>query len=95
LPFSDPRSYPRWPQPPSTFPAQQPTIQDGINAAASGEIVLDAPGTYFENINFSGKAITVTSSGGPVLVLPASYLSIDGSKTSTAKVEAKLTGSGK
>jgi hypothetical protein len=48
-------------------PAQQPTIQDGINAAASGEIVLDAPGTYFENINFNGKAITVTSSGGPVL----------------------------
>jgi len=35
------------------------------------------------------KAITVTSSGGPAVTI------IDGSKTSTAKVEANLTGSGK
>ena len=45
-------------------PAQQPTIQDGINAAVNGDTVLVAPGTYKENINFMGKAITVTSSGG-------------------------------
>jgi hypothetical protein len=66
----------------------QPSIQDGINPAASGDIVLVAPATYFENINFNGKAITVTSSGGPAVTI------IDGSKTSTAKVEANLTGSG-
>jgi hypothetical protein len=46
-------------------PADQPTIQAGINAAATGDTVLVAPGTYFENINFMGKAITVVSSGGP------------------------------
>src|SRR5437870_11939876 len=46
-------------------PAGQPTIQAAINAAANGDTVLVAPGTYYENINFMGKAITVTSSGGP------------------------------
>ena len=46
-------------------PADQATIQGAINAAAKGDTVLIAPGTYFENINFGGKAITVTSEQGP------------------------------
>jgi hypothetical protein len=45
-------------------PANQPTIQAGINAAKNGDTVLVAPGTYFENINFMGKSINVKSSGG-------------------------------
>jgi predicted outer membrane repeat protein len=42
-------------------PGDQPTIQEGINAAQIGDTVLVAHGTYFENINFAGKAITVAS----------------------------------
>jgi parallel beta-helix repeat protein len=45
-------------------PANQPTIQAGINAAKNGDRVVVAPGTYYENINFEGKAITVVASSG-------------------------------
>jgi parallel beta-helix repeat protein len=46
-------------------PQDQPTIQAGINAANAGDTVLVSPGFYAENIDFLGKAITVTSSDGP------------------------------
>jgi hypothetical protein len=50
-------------------PADQPTVQAGINAAVNGDTVLVAPGTYKENINFYGKAITVKSSGGAKITI--------------------------
>ena len=42
-------------------PGEYSTIQAAINASLNGDTVLVAPGTYYENINFHGKVITVAS----------------------------------
>jgi hypothetical protein len=43
------------------------TIQTAINAAVDTDEIIVAPGTYFETIDFLGKAVTVRSSDGPEL----------------------------
>jgi len=48
-------------------PQDYTTIQQGIDAAVNGNVVLVDTGTYYENINFYHKAITI-----------ASYFLIDG-----------------
>ena len=42
-------------------PADQTTIQAGINISANGDTVLVQPNTYNENINFSGRNIVLGS----------------------------------
>ena len=42
-------------------PSVYPTIQTAINESYSGDTVLVSSGTYYENINFIGKGITVAS----------------------------------
>ncbi len=43
------------------IPADQPTIQAGIDSAVDADTVLVQPGTYVENVNYNGKNITVAS----------------------------------
>ena len=42
-------------------PDVYPTIQEAIEVAVDGEIIIVGPGRYYENIDFLGKEITVTS----------------------------------
>ena len=56
---------------PDTFPL----IQDAINAAGSGDTIIVRSGTYVENIDFMGKALTVKSENGP------SVTEIDGAQS--------------
>ena len=43
------------------IPADQPTIQAGIDVSVNGDTILVQPGTYFENLNYNEKSITLAS----------------------------------
>jgi len=61
-------------------PAQHPTIQQAIAAAAPGDVVLVAPGIYHEAIDFVGKGIQVVGVAG------AEYTTIDATGLGTSVV---------
>ncbi len=68
-----------------TVPQQYSTIQSAIKASSNGDTVLVSEGTYYENINFLGKAITVASTY--LTTGDTSHISrtiIDGSKPSNS-----------
>ena len=46
-------------------PANQPTIQDAVNVAASGDTIMVAAGTYNENVTIAGTTLQVISVSGP------------------------------
>ena len=46
-------------------PADRPSIQQAINTAVAGDVILVAPGTYFEHLDYLGKAISVQGTAGP------------------------------
>ncbi len=74
-------------------PADQPTIQQGINAAVNGDTVLVYPGTYVENINYNGKSIVIGSlfltTGNPTYI---SETVIDGNNMAKVVIIENVTG---
>ena len=50
-------------------PQDFPTVQTAINAAGTGDTVLVAPGTYFENLTIDTRQITLKSVSGAGLTL--------------------------
>jgi len=44
-----------------TVPGSFNSIQHAINAATNGDTIIVSPGIYFENINFRGKNVVLTS----------------------------------
>jgi len=70
-------------------PGDYTTIQAAIDAAVNGDLVLVAEDTYYENINFNGKGITVASHF--LIDVDTSHISntvIDGSQPADSNVAA-------
>lgn len=69
-------------------PGDKPTIQSAIQAASDGDTIVVAPGTYYENLDFQGKNVTVESAKGPAVTL------IDGGNQGPAVSFASSEGRG-
>ncbi|MDG2030609.1 MAG: dockerin type I domain-containing protein [Phycisphaerales bacterium] len=79
-------------------PGDHPTIQQAINAAASGDVITVDAGTYVERLDPNGKAITVRGtvdgSGDPITIVDGnaggSVITIDSNETMNSTVFENL-----
>ncbi|HEX6097807.1 MAG TPA: hypothetical protein VF432_15890 [Thermoanaerobaculia bacterium] len=68
---------------PLHVPSAHPTIQAAITAAAHGDEIIVAPGTYNETADLQGKQITLRSSHGPAVTI------LDGANKGVSILTAK------
>jgi hypothetical protein len=61
-------------------PSQFPTIQAAIDASQDNDTIVVQPGTYTENIDYNGKAVTVTSTNPLAPAVVASTI-LDGNQS--------------
>lgn len=55
-------------------PAEQPSIQAGIESVATGDTVLVAPGVYFENLDMRGDIVVLGQQGADATVVDGQLL---------------------
>ncbi|MCP4834148.1 MAG: hypothetical protein GY895_05225 [Phycisphaera sp.] len=60
-------------------PLPFPTINDALDVARDGDRILVGPGTYFESVDFDGRAIEIVSSGGAEVTMLDGTGLLDGS----------------
>ena len=72
-------------------PSQAPSIQAAIDASTNGDIIMIAPGTYYENAYLADKSVVIRSSDGPesTIIDANGGIGIDISFQGGGKVELK------
>lgn len=75
---------------PLYVPADYPTIQDAIDNSNSGDTIIVSPGVYYENIDFKGKDIILTSQDPDDAQTVASTI-IDGSEPADPNIASAVT----
>ncbi|MHC4943195.1 MAG: choice-of-anchor Q domain-containing protein [Planctomycetota bacterium] len=68
-------------------PDDYSTIQGAIDASNSRDTIIVRSGTYYENIDYLGKSLTIESESGPTLTV------IDGAQNGSVVTMTNITGS--
>jgi hypothetical protein len=69
-------------------PSDFATIQQALDASASGDTILVSPGKYPQNLNFDGKEVTLRSTDGP----ESTHINVNGGTAVTIANQAEISG---